>query len=122
MDRIGSASFLYNLFKNGKIVILRGQCPGIILALPALQRDPDNLDDVLKVDSKADDRYDGFRLGLYGMLNEKAKPQVEKDREYADTITDPIAKHFYLMKQRYAHAKDGQSFVQEPANIWEGKT
>lgn len=120
MDRIGSAGFLYNLFKNGKIVILKGQCPGIILALPSLQRDPDNLDDVLKSDSRADDRYDGFRLGLYGMLNERAKPQVEKDREYADTL-DPLSRHFYLRKKSFENEKVGQSFVQESANVWDGK-
>lgn len=121
MDRIGSASFLYNLIKNGKIVILRGQCPGIILALPALQRNPDSLDDVLKVDSKADDRYDAWRLGLYGMLNEKAKPQQERDQEYADTIKDPVAKYYYLRKRAFDNQHIGESFVQERANIWDGK-
>jgi hypothetical protein len=119
MDRIGSASFLYNLFKNGKIVILR-TCPGIILALPSLQRNPDNLDDVLKVDSKSDDRYDAFRYGLYGALNEKAKPQEEKDKEYADTLP-AFQRHFYLRKTNAMNSKRSESFVQESASVWEGK-
>jgi len=55
------------------------------------------------------------------MLNEKAKPQEEKDKEYSDTITDPMAKYFYLKKRAYENQKSGESFLQERANVWDGK-
>lgn len=116
MDRIGSASFMYNLLKNGKLAIL-SSCRGIIQAIPSLQRDPDNLDDVLKVDSKADDRYDAFRYGLYGMLNTKTRPQEEKDREYADQL-DPFARHFYLLRKSHESKNRGNEFVQESVPTW----
>ena len=53
-DRIGSASLMYNLIKKGELVIL-DTCKEIILAIPSLMRNPDMLDDVLKVDAKGDD-------------------------------------------------------------------
>lgn len=120
MDRIGSAGFMYNELKLGRLAILKS-CQGIITAIPALQRDKDNLDDVLKVDNKADDRYDGFRLGLYGGLRARVTPQIEKDKAYADSITDPIAKHFYLRKQSFKHKDDGKPFVQESVPVWQTK-
>jgi len=120
MDRVGSAGFMYNELKLGRLVILK-TCPGIIMAIPSLQRNKDNLDDVLKVDTKADDRYDAFRYGLYGGLSAKGKPQSEKDKEYASTITDPIAKHFYLRKAAFAKRDEGKPFKQEERPYWESK-
>lgn len=117
-DRIGSASFMYNELKMGKLVILR-TCPGIIMALPSLQRDPDELDDVLKVDAKADDRYDGFRYGLYGGLKEKGTPQKEKDVHEANQIQDPFAKHFFLRKREAERQKAKETFVQQNVPYWE---
>ena len=96
-DRIGSASFLYNELKNGRLVIM-DYCVEIINAIPRLQRNPENLDDVLKTNNKSDDAYDGFRLGLYGQLGVKQRPQRDVIAEHASTL-DPIAKHFYLMKK-----------------------
>lgn len=118
MDRIGSATFMYNEIKKGKLVILK-HCQGIIQAIPSLQRDPDNLDDVLKVNSKADDRYDGFRYGLYGGLNDKQKPQDERDKEAAAKIVDPFARHFYLMKKRAEAGKAKADFVQKDVPFWQ---
>lgn len=116
-DRIASASYLYNLLKSGKIVILK-TCPGIIQALPQLPRDPKNLDDVLKLNNKADDRYDGFRLGVYGEFKSRGMPNEEKVREFVKTL-DPMAKHFYLMKKHYQdeHAKD--TFKQPESPYWQ---
>jgi hypothetical protein len=116
MDRIGSAGFMYNELKMGRLVILK-TCGGIIISIPALQRDRDNLDDVLKVDSKSDDRYDAFRYGLYGGLASKLKPQAEKDKEYADTL-GPFQRHFYLKKAAATHKDASTPFVQQEEAAW----
>jgi hypothetical protein len=119
MDRIGSAGFMYNELKLGRLVILK-TCPGIIMAIPSLQRNKDNLDDVLKVNNKADDRYDAFRYGLYGGLASKLKPQSEKDKEYADTLTG-MARHFYLRKAAYKKRDEGKPFLQDTEEYWKSK-
>jgi hypothetical protein len=119
-DRIGSAGFMYNELKTGQLVIL-ATCQGIIMAIPSLQRDPDNLDDVLKVDSKADDRYDGFRLGLYGMLGSRKTPDIEKAKAFADSITDPYAKFFYLRKNAINKSKEGEPFKPKEIPYWQTK-
>jgi hypothetical protein len=119
MDRVGSAGFMYNELKLGRLVILK-TCPGIIMAIPSLQRNKDNLDDVLKVDTKADDRYDAFRYGLYGGLSAKGKPQSEKDKEYADTL-EPMQRHFYMRKAAFAKRDEGKPFKQEERPYWESK-
>lgn len=119
-DRIGRASFMYNMLKRGNLVIL-ASCRGIVQAIPALQRDPDNLDDVLKVDSKADDRYDAFAYGLFGQMGTRKVPLAEKEREFADSIVDPIAKHFFLQRQKFNHYKEGQAFKQKEQPTWASK-
>lgn len=116
MDRIGSASFMYDQFKTGRVIIL-ATCPGIIAAIPTLQRDPDNLDDVLKTTAKADDRYDGFRYGLYGGLHEKGMPNDEKARQYADGL-DPVARYFYLHKKKYEQDHSQDQFKQKEVPHW----
>src|ERR1019366_4290683 len=96
-DRIGSASMMYNAFKNGELVIL-DNCKDIILAIPSLMRNPDLIDDVLKVDSRGDDCYDGFRYGLYGMLGSRRKPEELSIEEHAKEL-EPLARWFYVQKQ-----------------------
>jgi hypothetical protein len=90
-DRVGRATLLYHLLKTREFVIL-DSCPEIIRAIPQCTRDEDNLEDVLKVDTKADDCYDGCSLGLFGELGARGKPQEEKDREKVEAQTDPRAK------------------------------
>jgi hypothetical protein len=113
---------MYNMFKKGDLVIL-DTCKDIILSIPSLMRDPDNIDDVLKVDAKGDDCYDGFRYGLYGHLASKVKPKMlqVQDRIKELMKTDPMAAWFY--KQRMdANAKNHNStFVQTNQPIWMGK-
>lgn len=118
-DRIGSASLMYNMLSNGELVVL-DYCKDIILAIPSLMRDPDNLDDVLKVDAKGDDCYDGFRLGLYGQLAAKKKPEVDSINEYAKTL-DPIAAHFFKLKMLAQFAQEGQTFKQAEIPVWQSK-
>lgn len=116
MDRIGSASFVYNCFKKRELVILK-TCPGIIQAIPQLQRDPDNLDDVLKSNSMADDRYDAFRLGVFGGLNAKSAPDSVKDEARTKGM-DPFAKHFYNLKQKQNRSREGTPWVPDNFPSW----
>ena len=96
-DRIGRASFTYNLLQTGDLVIL-DSCPEIIQALPILQRDPDQLDDVLKVDNKADDTYDAFSYGLFGQLAPRGKSREVLQLEHVQAIADPFARHLAQFK------------------------
>ena len=113
-NRIGRASFVYNMLQKGDLVIL-DSCPEIIAALPSLQRDPDQLDDVLKVDNKADDCYDGFSYGLFGQLGTRPKPQEQRDRERIQAIADPFARHMAQFK-----ATMDRNAIQTPTRFeWE---
>lgn len=121
-DRIGSASLMYNLIKKGEIVIL-DTCKEIVLAIPSLMRNPDLLDDVLKVDAKGDDCYDGFRYGLYGHLGAKKKPEkdVIRDRVMDLKKTDPLAAWF-LQQKLLADAKNHNvMFRQKEQPVWMSK-
>ena len=121
-DRVGGASLIYNMFKNGQLVIL-DTCRDIILALPSLMRDPDNMDDVLKVDSRGDDCYDAFRYGLYGMYAAKNRPEEDTINDYGRQLakTDPVAAHFYLLKMANEAAKRTSVFLQKEQPVWMGK-
>lgn len=110
-DRIGRATLTYNLFKRRELVIL-DTCPDIQKALTSRVRDPDSIEDVLKVEDKGDDAYDGFSYGLFGELGVRGKPQEEKDREKVEAQSDPAKKlmlQFRLTKEleaRRARAED----------------
>jgi hypothetical protein len=121
-DRIGSASLMYNAIKKGELVIL-DNCKEIILAIPSLMRNPDLLDDVLKVDAKGDDCYDGFRYGLYGHLAARKKPQAQAEKERVDSLkkTDPVAAHFLKMKLDAEAAEKTSCFKQREQPVWLSK-
>ena len=110
-DRVGRATLTYHLLKTREMVIL-DSCPEIIRALPQCTRDEDNLEDVLKVDTKADDCYDGASLGLFGELGTRPKPQEERDREKiasAQSIQERVMLQLRLtreMEQRLLSAED----------------
>jgi hypothetical protein len=55
-DRGGRASLVYNLLKDGDLVVL-DTCPEIIKAIPILVRSETNSEDVRKFDSVADDCF-----------------------------------------------------------------
>ena len=116
-DRVGSSGHMYNELKLGRLVIL-SSCQGIIQAIPTLVRDPKFLDDVVKTDSAADDRYDGFRLGLYGLWKERGEPAEKKAIAEAAAIEDPFAKYFFLKRKLYdaKHVKD--EFRQPEIPAW----
>lgn len=122
-DRIGSASLMYNMFKKGDLVIL-DSCKEIILAIPSLMRNPDEMDDVLKVDAKGDDVYDGFRYGLYGYLAARKKPVSDQQRDRLKELvkTDPYAAHFYNLKLAEDAKKKTVMFRQKDQPVWVGKS
>lgn len=121
-DRIGSASLMYNAIKKGELVIL-DTCKEIILAIPSLMRNPDLMDDVLKVDAKGDDCYDGFRYGLYGELAAKKQPVAVAEKERIDKLkkSDPLAAHFLKMKLDAEAANRTSSFKPPDQPVWMGK-
>ena len=121
-DRIGGASLMYNMLKNGELVFL-DTCKEIVLAIPSLMRDPDSLDDVLKVDTRGDDCFDALRYGLYGMYSAKNKPEEDVVNDYGRQLakTDPVAAHFYLLKMANEAANRSSVFVQKEVPVWQGK-
>lgn len=122
-DRIGSASLMYNMLKNGEIVFL-DTCSDIILAIPSMMRDPDELDDVLKIKgTKADDCYDGCRLGLYGQLSSRKQPEEDAVKDFAQNLakTDPLAAHFYLLKKAAEQANKSTIFKPQEQPVWQSK-
>jgi hypothetical protein len=86
-------------------------------------RDPDNLDDVLKVDTRSDDVYDSFRYGLYGIYSARNKPAEDAIDDYGRILakTDPLAAHFYLLKMASEREKRSSVFVQKEIPVWQGK-
>jgi hypothetical protein len=117
-DRVAGASLIYNMLRNGELVVL-DTCQDIINAFPTLMRDPDMPDDVLKVDTRGDDAYDGFRYGIYGMHKSKKKPQSQKVEEYAKTL-DPMAAWFYKIKMIHDAPKPNVPFRQREQPVWLG--
>jgi hypothetical protein len=122
-DRIGSASLMYNMIKKGELVFL-DTCKETILAIPSMMRDPDNLDDVLKVDAKCDDVYDSCRYGIYGYLGARKKPVADQQRDRLKELvkTDPYAAHFYNMKLAEDAKKRTVCFSQKEQPVWVGKS
>ena len=117
-DRVGRASLAYHMIKRRELVIV-DSCPEIIRAIPQCVRDEDNLEDVLKVETKADDCYDGFTLGLFGELGTRPKPQEEKDREKVAAQTNVQDK--FLLQFKLTHEREARLAAAEdrrPAH-WE---
>ena len=90
-DRVGSATYLYNVLQRRDLVIL-DNCVETIAAIPSLQRDAKCLDDYVKVDSKADDVADSFRYGLYGEFASRQMPEEEAFQRKIESVTDPFAR------------------------------
>jgi hypothetical protein len=99
-DRIGRATLAYNMLSEGQLVIL-DRCTEIITALPQLVRDDKRPEDVLKVDTIADDVYDGFSYGLFGYLNPRPKPKATKDAEQVEALRDkPFEQKLLIMRKQ----------------------
>lgn len=88
-DRAGGWGLMYNLMQatkrrgetDGECWLISGQCPELQNALPALLRDPKNLDVVLKTDlGRADitqDVSESARYGLKSELSPGVKPKLQ---------------------------------------------
>lgn len=118
-DRVGGATMMYNMFKNGDLIIL-DICKDIINAIPSLMRNPDQIDDVLKVSTRGDDCYDGFRYGIHGMLSARKQPNEVTVEEHARTL-DPMAAHFYRLKMMHEKSNANKPFVQKEQPVWMSK-
>lgn len=117
-DRIAGATFIYSLFDSDELVVLGDACPNLVNAIPALIRDPKNIEDIQKAETLEDDCYDGFRYGILSMLNPKGKPAEIAMREHAMTIEDKVARHFYVAKQTRAIEQDTEAFKPKVLPPW----
>ena len=84
-SRIAGARLMSQLLDSG-LLLITDECPKLIECLPTLIKDPDNTEDVLKVDFSeneiGDDTYDSARMGLQNMLSAPRKPlEVVKTEE-----------------------------------------
>jgi hypothetical protein len=74
-----------NRFQYDDALLVSSECPEFLNAIPALLRDPKNLDDVLKTDLSTakieQDIGDAGRYLVKSMLAPKAKPEEEEFRE-----------------------------------------
>ena len=83
-------------------------------------RDPDNIDDVLKVSTRGDDCYDAFRYGIYGMYRSRVKPEEISMEEHAKKL-DPVAAHFYRLKMMHEKDQANRPFLQKEQPVWQSK-
>lgn len=76
--RISGARLMSQVLESD-MWLVSDACPKLIECLPTLVRDPDNTEDVLKVDFSengiGDDPYDSARMGLQHMLGSSLKPE-----------------------------------------------
>lgn len=116
IDRVGGARLLYNCFqrnqwrkgdavlhdaaKSGPMLLISTACVEIISAIPVLIRNPDELEDVLKVDgSIADDVYDSLRYGAKSRIDPKTKaPRAVRAREVYESHENPTSRAIAMKK------------------------
>lgn len=112
-SRISGWRLMYQLLDSDMWQISE-DCPKLIECIPSLLRDPDNTEDVLKVDFPengiGDDPADAVRMGLQYMLGSSRKPKEQEIREQAAQIQDPTSRFFFTYKQNalLREARSGQ--------------
>lgn len=124
-SRISGWRHMYQLIDSGKWIISR-DCPKLIECLPTLVRDMErNSEDVLKVDYSenyiGDDPADSARMGLQYDLSATAMPEEERVKEHAAKIADPIAKHFYMVKEQERLSKLREGFKPNVVPSWQAR-
>ena len=114
-SRISRARLMSQMLDSGYWQISE-KCVHLIECLPSLIRDPNNTEDVMKVDypenNIGDDPYDGASMGLQFMCGNSRKPQVEVIREKAESIADGTERFFYTYKAM-ADLKSSQNPVKQ---------
>lgn len=92
-SRIARARLTSMLLDSGEVII-SDKCKHLIECLPSLVRDPDNTEDVMKVDwsenTIGDDPYDGWSMGLQEMLKIPYKPHDVQRQELLKSYDDRI--------------------------------
>ena len=116
-SRVQKAALLYDLLKTRKFVCLRN-CTELAESIPSLTRDEDNIEDVLKTDSKADDVYDACSSGLYSWYGSSQTPKEELDRKKLEAIEDPFQRR--LAQFKMTKEKEAQDRAVEDNNrpLW----
>lgn len=121
-DRIGGAGLLYNLlletkrialgnWQGGDILLISGECPQLLEAIPNLMRDPKNLDDVLKTDKGQakieQDCYDTVRYLTKSMLSPNQKVPVAVQAQEIRASTDDAQVRSMRMREFEQKVKAG---------------
>ncbi len=96
-SRVKKAQLMYDKLDSDEVVIL-ASCVHLVEAIPQLVANPDDLEDVLKTDTKADDCYDGFTMGLYNWERTQGKPFEEKLATAIQAAPNFNAAHIVHMK------------------------
>jgi hypothetical protein len=112
-SRIGKATLMWDKIDARALVVL-SICRHIIEAVPQLVRDEDNKEDVLKVDGKADDCYDGFSMGLFNWYRTNKKPREVEVAEEIEAAPDERSKHWIRLRET-----ERRNAQLRPKNWWE---
>lgn len=107
-DREGGWRLMYNLFAQSDLVIA-DTCPQLIEAMQLVTRDPDNIEDVLKVEGVADDCAEGARYGVKSYLSPGKKPQDVELDELLRTKESNTAR--FMAQQRFEQDHKGASDI-----------
>ena len=109
-----------NRFQYDDAILISSECAELLNAIPALVRDPKNLDDVLKTDLSTakveQDLGDSARYLLKSMLSPR---KMSRDELLAEEIAalqkvDPMEAHFLRARETERRQNDGQ-----PLQYWE---
>jgi hypothetical protein len=107
-----------NRFQYDDAVVISSECSELLNAIPALLRDPKNLDDVLKTDLSTakieQDIGDAARYLLKSMLSPRQKTRDELLVEEIAAAKDPFQQHF----MRLAETERRQR-ANKPRPYWE---
>lgn len=131
-DRVGGWRFMYHGFKQtcsllsggeitqemamgGPMVLVSSNCPRIIESLPILVRDEDNLEDVLKTPTMADDVGDMVRYLLKSMLSPRVKaPAAVRAQEVFEAAGSMTAKAMAMRQFAERERKTGGGMIIRP--------
>jgi len=119
-DRVAGAVLIYNMLEQGDLVFL-DSCTEIIAALPALQRNVANLEDVQKTESRADDCFDALKYGLLSMLHPRKASELSVMQTQAAKIEDHTAKFFFYAKMQKQLAAKNDTVKPKRIPIWQAK-
>lgn len=104
-DVVGRATLLYTMMQepDGQGVVIDPSCQKLIETIPMVCRDEDEPERPLKFEG--DDAIDAAWYGLTFRLTQQPRPHEMEIQEHADSIADPVARWFYLKKQRSLQAQ-----------------